>query len=98
MLESCLKVGGRETGEPTCFTCHINNGISFPGRQLQLENGPKLEQKHIYLHILPPTKKVVVLTSSATNINIRLNHMKLLIFDHARPVKNSGFIWVNLTL
>lgn len=60
--------------------------LPFPRGKLRLENRPKLEQKHIYLHTRPLTKKVVVLTSSATNVNIRWNHMKLLIFDHVKPV------------
>lgn len=33
------------------------------------------------------TKKVAVLTPLATNVTIRLNQMKLLIFDHIRPLK-----------
>lgn len=60
--------------------------LPFPSGKLQLENVPTLE-KQIYLDIFPPTKKVAVLTSSATNVNTRLNHMKLLIFDHVRPIK-----------
>lgn len=63
--------------------------LSFPGGKPQLENGPKSEQEQIFLHVLPPTKKVTVLTSSATNANIRLNHMKFLISDHVRPVKTA---------
>lgn len=51
--------------------------LPFPGGKLRLENGSKLEQKYIYLHTLPPTKKVVVLTSSDTNVNITLNHNEI---------------------
>lgn len=34
-----------------------------------------------------PTKKVAVLTPLATNVSIRLNQMKLLVFDHIGPAK-----------
>lgn len=42
--------------------------LPFPSGKIQLENGPKLEQKQICLHVLLPTKKVAVLTPLVTHI------------------------------
>lgn len=61
--------------------------LPSPNGKLRLENGPRLEQKQIYLHGPCPTRKVAVLTPGAISENIRLNHMKLLTFDHFRPPK-----------
>lgn len=88
MSGSCLTLGGRKTGGQHAFLAvEIMGFLLFPGGKFLLENRPKLEQKQIYLHVLPSTRKVTVFTSSATNVNTRLNHIKLLLFDHVRPEK-----------
>lgn len=61
-------------GQHAFLAIEIMGFLLFPGGKFQLENRPKLEQKQIYLHVLPSTRKVTVLTSSATNVNTRLNH------------------------
>ena len=53
--------------------------LPFSSGKPQPGNGPRLEQKQIYLCVLFPTKKVAVLTPLATNVTIRLNQMKLLV-------------------
>ena len=49
--------------------------LPFSSGKPQPGNGPRLEQKQIYLCVLFPTKKVAVLTPLATNVTIRLNQM-----------------------
>lgn len=86
---------GNRRGRHALLAIQIMGFLPFPGGKLQLENGPKSEEKQTYL---PPINKVTVLTSSATNVNVRLNFTQLLILDHVRPVKIAVHVGQSNTL